>query len=199
MLALCFPWGLGARSPTIGLPTQRSKRPTRPSLQREPETRQSRTRCKLHSALKARHFAFGPDLNRVLMAVVCWSRYEYGTEMASQRIIHLAADAKTHRRILTHAYLFLHMADRAAQRAHLRFVRDRFHYRTPIFCSASKAVHKLEAAEALSPDPKAATAKTALATFLDGAHIGDAPGRRGYSSLHIRRGDFQYKQVLKDY
>ena len=48
--------------------------------------------------------------------------YEYGGDMASSRVIHLASDAKTHKRLLTHFYLFVHHADAKAQRAHLRQV-----------------------------------------------------------------------------
>jgi hypothetical protein len=67
-------------------------------------------------------------------------------------------------------------------------VRDRFHYRSPIFCTAAAAVRALEAS--LSAGEKAGAG-------ADKSRRRNRAGQRGFSTMHIRRGDFQYKQVAQ--
>lgn len=59
-----------------------------------------------------------------------------------------------------------------------RFVRDFLHYHSNIFCAAGKIIQSLQE---------------------EGKQRGfaiDKEGAGGYSALHIRRGDFQYKECL---
>ncbi len=92
---------------------------------------------------------------------------EFDARHASARVIHVATDIKSHRRVLTHFYLFIKLVDQTAERSMLRLVRKFFHYRRELFCAAAKGV----------------------------AQLRRESGGEGYSSFHIRRGDFQYKQV----
>jgi len=58
-----------------------------------------------------------------------------------------------------------------------RFVRDHLHYRESVFCAAGKIIKSLQE---------------------EGHKLGFAPdeyGAGGFSSLHVRRGDLQYKEV----
>ena len=75
-------------------------------------------------------------------------------------------DASNHDfRLLNHFYAFLYFTNPAIDNFYKRFVRDFLHYKDQIYCAAGKIVHAL-----------------------------NAEGRE-WSSLHIRRGDFQYKKV----
>jgi hypothetical protein len=68
-------------------------------------------------------------------------------------------------RLLNHFYSFLFFTDPAIDNVYKRFVRDFFHYKDEIYCAAGKIVH------ALNEEGKS------------------------WSSLHVRRGDLQYKKV----
>jgi hypothetical protein len=68
-------------------------------------------------------------------------------------------------RLLNHFYAFLYFTDPVIDNYYKRFVRDLLHYKDQIYCAAGKIVHAL-----------------------------NAEGKE-WSSLHVRRGDFQYKEV----
>jgi len=78
---------------------------------------------------------------------------------------------------LAHYYGYLHFTDVSIGNYYKRYVRDNLHLRREIFCAAGKIVKFLQDA-----------AKE------QGFSI-DSEGGGGYSSLHIRRGDFQYKKM----
>jgi len=67
-------------------------------------------------------------------------------------------------RILLHFYSFIFFTDPKIDNIFKRFVRDFLHYNDAIFCAAGKVIQSLKKNDAI------------------------------YSSLHIRRGDFQYKR-----
>jgi len=69
-------------------------------------------------------------------------------------------------RYLTHFYTFIYFVDDWTDRFYKRFMRDMMHYREDIFCAASCIVRKIW-----------------------------EESNGTYSSAHIRRGDFQYKNV----
>jgi hypothetical protein len=48
---------------------------------------------------------------------------EYDAGMHASRVVHFAVDNKSHRRLLTHFYLFIHFADLRMNKQHVRFVR----------------------------------------------------------------------------
>jgi hypothetical protein len=77
--------------------------------------------------------------------------------------------------LLGHYYTFLHFTDAKVGNHFKRFVRDYLHYKVDIYCAAGKIISLLEE---------------------EASHVGwqrsDGPG---YSSMHIRRGDFQYKKT----
>mmetsp|Transcript_22391 Transcript_22391/g.28583 ORF Transcript_22391/g.28583 Transcript_22391/m.28583 type:complete len:137 (+) Transcript_22391:939-1349(+) len=91
-------------------------------------------------------------------------------------LIHFQTSEQEYR-ILNHFYGFVHFTDSAIDNFYKRFVRDYMHYTDVIFCAAGKIIHSLQE---------------------EGKKRGfgaDEEGVGGYSSLHVRRGDLQYKEV----
>jgi len=80
-------------------------------------------------------------------------------------------------RMLAHYYGYLHFTDISIGNYYKRYIRDLLHFRHEIFCAAGKIVKFLQDAA------KAQGFST------------DDEGGGGYSSLHVRRGDFQYKKM----
>jgi len=72
-------------------------------------------------------------------------------------------------------YGALHFTDPAVDNFFKRFVRDYLHYVDPIYCAASKIITSLQEE-----------------SLLRGFET-DEEGGGGYSSLHVRRGDLQFK------
>lgn len=75
-------------------------------------------------------------------------------------------------RILNHFYTFLYFTDPQVDNYFKRFVRDFLHYTDDIYCAAGKIVH------ALNKEVEGMGSTTT-----------------SWSSLHVRRGDLQYKEV----
>jgi hypothetical protein len=80
-------------------------------------------------------------------------------------------------RMLAHFYGYMHFSDAAVGNFYKRLVRDLLHFRPEINCAAGKII------KALQDEGK----KREFST--------DPNGAGGYSALHIRRGDFQYKKM----
>ena len=78
--------------------------------------------------------------------------------------------------MLGHFYGFIHFTNPKIDNFYKRFVRDFLHYQDSIFCAAGKIVN------ALQKESKERGFKL------------DLEGGGGYSSLHVRRGDFQFKE-----
>jgi hypothetical protein len=79
--------------------------------------------------------------------------------------------------LLAHFYNFVFFTDPAIDNYYKRFVRDFLHYHDTIYCAAGKIVKALQ---------------------LEATQRGfstDENGGGGFSAMHIRRGDFQYKRV----
>ena len=101
--------------------------------------------------------------------------FYFNSTMQDQPLIHFSTD-KAHR-ILAHYYGIMHFTNPQHDNFFKRFVRDYMHYHDNIYCAAGKIV---------------------LALQNEGQTLGfhlDAEQGGGYSSLHVRRGDFQYKKV----
>eukprot|EP00580_Thalassiosira_gravida_P010666 CAMPEP_0201652384 /NCGR_PEP_ID=MMETSP0493-20130528/44448_1 /ASSEMBLY_ACC=CAM_ASM_000838 /TAXON_ID=420259 /ORGANISM="Thalassiosira gravida, Strain GMp14c1" /LENGTH=361 /DNA_ID=CAMNT_0048128897 /DNA_START=98 /DNA_END=1183 /DNA_ORIENTATION=- len=94
----------------------------------------------------------------------------YGNELASAPLVHFHAGEK-HHRLLNHFYTFLYFTDTKVDHHFKRFVRDFLHYTDTIWCAAGKVIDLLQEE----------SAKLA--------------GNPGFSTMHVRRGDFQYKKV----
>ena len=80
-------------------------------------------------------------------------------------------------RMLAHFYGYMHFSDAAVGNYYKRLIRDLLHFRSEINCAAGKII------KALQDEGKAR------------GFTVDANGAGGYSALHIRRGDFQYKKM----
>jgi len=96
----------------------------------------------------------------------------FGNELASAPLIHFHAGEK-HHRLLNHFYTFLYFTDTKLDHFFKRFVRDFLHYTDTIWCAAGKVIQLLE------------EESTKLA----------GNGKPSFSTMHVRRGDFQYKKV----
>ena len=90
----------------------------------------------------------------------------YDSFWQGARAIHFISKPGGGYRLLQHFYTFLHMEDPAMDRFYKRFVRDYVHYLPDIFCKAALIV----------------------ASLLE-------EGAGAYSSWHVRRGEFQYKET----
>jgi GDP-fucose protein O-fucosyltransferase len=75
--------------------------------------------------------------------------------------------SENHTRVLTHFYAFLTHASTRVNNYHKRLIRDKLHYNDDMYCKASQILTLLRAE---SPDGS-------------------------FSSMHIRRGDFQFSEV----
>eukprot|EP00554_Chaetoceros_debilis_P012580 CAMPEP_0194115626 /NCGR_PEP_ID=MMETSP0150-20130528/24183_1 /TAXON_ID=122233 /ORGANISM="Chaetoceros debilis, Strain MM31A-1" /LENGTH=591 /DNA_ID=CAMNT_0038806157 /DNA_START=97 /DNA_END=1868 /DNA_ORIENTATION=- len=100
----------------------------------------------------------------------------YITEATQEeQLIHLK-NAKGWR-IMAHYYGYMYFTNTAIFNYYKRFVRDFMHYHDEIYCAAGKII---------------------LALQLEGEKLGfkiDEEGGGGFSSMHVRRGDLQYKAV----
>jgi len=83
-----------------------------------------------------------------------------------QKVIHFISKPAWGYRLLEHFYTYIHFQDPAMDRFYKRFVRDYVHYVDLIFCKSAQIIQ-------------------ALLKEGDGV----------YSSFHVRRGEFQYKNV----
>mmetsp|Transcript_3422 Transcript_3422/g.7374 ORF Transcript_3422/g.7374 Transcript_3422/m.7374 type:complete len:1165 (-) Transcript_3422:1622-5116(-) len=104
------------------------------------------------------------------------NRFIWTSELNDHTLIHFRASDNEFR-LLTHFYNIVHFTDPLLDNHFKRFVRDFLHYNHEIYCAAGKIVKALQA-----------EAKTR------GFDV-DEEGGGGYSAMHIRRGDFQYKVV----
>jgi len=103
-------------------------------------------------------------------------RLEWTSDLNNHTLIHFKSHEKE-TRLLGHFYNFLHFTDPAIDNYFKRFVRDYLHYNDEIYCAAGKIIKALQA---------------------EGRQRGfsiDEEGGGGFSAMHIRRGDFQYKSV----
>ena len=103
------------------------------------------------------------------VARFCGKREEvyYEKKYHTPKLIHWNAGNKLYR-LLNHFYAFTFFTDPVMDNFYKRFVRDFLHYEDSIYCAAGKIVH------ALNKEGKEGN---------------------GWSSLHVRRGDLQYKKV----
>jgi hypothetical protein len=79
---------------------------------------------------------------------------------------------------LQHFYAVIHFSDPAIDNYMKRFIRDFIHYHDNMYCAAGKIIQSLQ---------------------YEGKQRGfevDQEGAGGYSALHVRRGDLQYKECL---
>ena len=101
----------------------------------------------------------------------------YGSELAKPDILHFET-SQTEWRILNHFYTTIYFTDPTMDNYYKRFIRDFIHYHGNIFCAAGKIVKLLQD---------------------EGKERGfeiDEEGGGGFSALHVRRGDLQYKEVI---
>jgi len=92
--------------------------------------------------------------------------YYYDKFWQSQKVVHFISKPGLGFRLLEHFYTFIHFEDPAQDRYYKRFVRNFVHYIDVIFCKAAIIVNALT-----------------------------NEGNGYYSAFHIRRGEFQYKEV----
>jgi len=101
----------------------------------------------------------------------------YMTKQMQEPSLMYIQGGKPPTRMLAHYYGYIHFTDVSIGNYFKRYIRDMLHFRHEIFCAAGKIVKFLQDA-----------------AKADGFSI-DGDGAGGYSSLHVRRGDFQYKKM----
>lgn len=104
------------------------------------------------------------------------TRFYWTSEVEQHNLIHIQAGSKEHR-LLTHFYDFVHFTNPAVDNYYKRFIRDFLHYNDQIYCAAGKIVKAIQA---------------------EGRQRGsevDENGAGGFSALHVRRGELQYRKV----
>uniref|UniRef100_A0A7S2L6Y3 O-fucosyltransferase family protein n=1 Tax=Leptocylindrus danicus TaxID=163516 RepID=A0A7S2L6Y3_9STRA len=107
-----------------------------------------------------------------------WHRSQlclYDEKMQASHTVHFMCYHKQRARLLTHFYSFLFFEDWKQELWAKRFVRDHIRYRDELMCAAGKIVDAVRM-RAKSKNP---------ASNPNGL----------YDSLHIRRGDFQFKET----
>lgn len=92
--------------------------------------------------------------------------YYYDDYWQRQKVVHFISKPGLGFRLLEHFYTFIHFEDPRQDRYYKRFVRNFVHYIDTIFCKAAIIVNAL-----------------------------NNEGNGYYSAFHIRRGEFQYKEV----
>lgn len=116
---------------------------------------------------------------REQLAIECEKKRQityWDAEYKDRVLIHFKAGTRE-TRLLTHFYAMLKFTDPAIDHYYKRFVRDFLHYHDSIYCAAGKIVKALQ---------------------VEGRwrnRMPDDNGAGGFSALHVRRGDLQYKRV----
>ena len=98
-------------------------------------------------------------------------------EFNNPSLLYIQAGTKE-TRMLAHFYGYILFTDVSIGNFFKRYIRDLVHYRDEIFCAAGKIIAALEDA-----------------AVKHGFSEIDNNGIGGYSALHVRRGDFQYKKM----
>eukprot|EP01033_Poteriospumella_lacustris_P003065 gene3065-2243_t len=115
----------------------------------------------------------------------------YDAQLHAERAIYFPGDYRNYFRLLTHFYTYLFWADMHQAKIYKRIVRDRLHYHDSIFCLAGYVVRRIhEDAAKLTGKPMPSLAHAEPKTGGGNTNV-DAT----YFALHIRRGDFQYKET----
>ncbi|CAB1100152.1 unnamed protein product [Ectocarpus sp. CCAP 1310/34] len=141
---------------------------------------------------------------------------DYGEDMQRARHIHFRTSPGKGReeyRLFTHFYTFVGFSDPVAARHHRRLVRDLVHFRESLFCAAATIVGRLRAAGGGDPGnwsgyygewgglggKEGGVGGGEVAGVGGGSYADDGGGevrkRAGFSTFHIRRGDFQYARM----
>ena len=102
----------------------------------------------------------------------------YDEAMQQELVVHFACAHKLNLRLLVHFYAFIFMEDWREDLWMKRFMRDHMRYEDHIQCAAGRIVHKMRTI-ARNNDPE-----------------GNPDGL--FDTMHIRRGDFQYKDTRID-
>ena len=102
----------------------------------------------------------------------------YYGQSTDANVLHFHTSGDNHLRMLNHFYTTIYFTNPAIDNYYKRFVRDFVRYNDIVFCTAGKIVQLLQD---------------------EGKERGfdvDEEGAGGFSALHVRRGDLQYKEVV---
>jgi len=125
-----------------------------------------------------------PDVKQRIKQFCGEKRYPvyYNKTMHDAPVWHFETREKNYR-LLVHFYSMLFFADPMIGNFYKRFARDFFRYHDEVFCAAGKIIL------ALQYENYVLTGINNPMADLDQELVG------GYSSLHVRRGDLQFKEV----
>ncbi|KAL3808542.1 hypothetical protein ACHAXA_002709 [Cyclostephanos tholiformis] len=113
--------------------------------------------------------------------------YFYNQDMHESKVVHFTT-LRMKWRLLAHHYAFFFFTDPKIGNYYKRFVRDFLRYHDEMYCAAGKIILALQYEDYLRQSDKERSSSLNLDSLLVG----------GYSSLHIRRGDLQFKEVKID-
>uniref|UniRef100_A0A7S2W8P9 O-fucosyltransferase family protein n=1 Tax=Eucampia antarctica TaxID=49252 RepID=A0A7S2W8P9_9STRA len=100
-------------------------------------------------------------------------------ELQQETLIHIGCSV--HSRLFGHFYGIMLFTDPVIDNHYKRFVRDFLHYHDAVYCAAGKIVNTMQ-------DMAKELAKE-KGFLID-------PGISGFSTIHVRRGDFQFKEAV---
>mmetsp|Transcript_17049 Transcript_17049/g.25950 ORF Transcript_17049/g.25950 Transcript_17049/m.25950 type:complete len:773 (+) Transcript_17049:61-2379(+) len=125
-----------------------------------------------------------PDVQKRIKAFCGEKRYPvyYNKTMHDTPVWHFETRDLDHR-LLVHFYSILFFTDDKVGNFYKRFARDFFRYHDEVFCAAGKIILALQYENSVLSGTNNPMAD------LDTELVG------GYSSLHVRRGDLQFKEV----
>ena len=118
----------------------------------------------------------------------------YDTKLQDAKLLFFPAGGN--HRLLQHHYAFNFFAEPKLQSFYKRFIRDFMRYQDEIQCAGHEMVARVRA-DALAHQAVAAQARRGAGfDSNNGTHAAAAKdGRPPYYAIHVRRGDFQFKDV----
>ena len=118
--------------------------------------------------------------------------FYYTKDIHDAKVVHLKTIAKRWR-LLAHPHSLIFFTDPKVGNYYKRFIRDFLRYRDEMYCAAGKIILALQYEDYVLNGLFAESDKSkSFSLNLDSELVG------GYSSMHIRRGDLQFKEVKFD-
>jgi len=123
----------------------------------------------------------------------CWQRTPvyYSLTEHSAPLWHFETMSEEYR-LLAHSYAFLFFTDPKVGNYYKRFVRDFVKFHDSVYCAAGKIILALQHESYLHNKVLSPEENNTSSLSFDHELVG------GYSSMHIRRGDLQFKEVKFD-
>eukprot|EP01039_Chlorochromonas_danica_P003063 gene3063-3345_t len=131
-----------------------------------------------------------------LKEMIAHGRYvrPYNRELHEAKVIYFPGDYREEYRILTHFYSYLYWEDEHLADIYKRIVRDRMRYQDVIFCAAGKVIERIHYDSSQLSQLPIFPYQAGDKRSGGGGNVFDIRYST-YHAVHIRRGDFQYKDT----